>query len=120
MPKVSSRKLSEVPLPGRRTSRKNQVKQAEYDSYIRMLDGDDVGDLELDEGENTRAVKMSLHQAAARRGIELQVWDVGNHVYFRESKGGSKRRKLASNLDIHRAMSREQNSEPINDLFGSQ
>lgn len=117
MPKASSRKLAEVPLPTR-TSRKSRLKQDEYDGYIRILEEDEVGDLELGPEENMRAVKMSLQRAAARYGIEIQVWDSGNHVYYR--KGVSRKRNTPRRgLEIHRAVSNNGDSETV-DLFGGQ
>jgi hypothetical protein len=100
MPRISTRRLSEVPAPTR-TSRKAQVKQSEYNGYLRVLEDSEVGDLELDPADNSRSVKMSLQRAARRLGMEIDVWESNGHVYFRKSAGARKGRPR-SMLDLTR------------------
>lgn len=109
MPTAQGRSFGAVPSPSR-GSRKSRVKQSQYNDFVRMLEveGTEVVDLELTEGEEPRAIKMSLHQAAKRVGIEIDVWDLNGHVYFRKGRApGRKQNRPRSMLDLTRHMGNE-------------
>jgi hypothetical protein len=57
--------------------------QQKYDEFVRRVEVSDVGDLELEPSENVRSVKVRLRRASSRVGIDLDIWDVNGHVYFR-------------------------------------
>jgi hypothetical protein len=81
MPNLSLRKPEEVPQPSR-SSRAVQEQQTLYESFVRQV-GADVGELQLSDDESARSVKIRLRRAASRLGSQLEIWDVGNKVYFR-------------------------------------
>jgi hypothetical protein len=83
MPQLSVRKASEAPPPSR-LSRTIREQQEKYDEFVRRIDTNEVGDLELDNGENVRSVKVRLRRASTRVGADLEIWDVNGHVYFRK------------------------------------
>jgi hypothetical protein len=67
--------------------------QARYDGFIRQIDSGDVGDLELNPGENVRGIKVRLRRASNRLGINIEIWHVDDHVYFRrEARRGRPKR----------------------------
>ena len=82
MPVLHLRKPNEAPLPSR-SSRAVREQQQKYDEFVRRVEQNDVGDLELEPGENVRSVKVRLRRASSRVGIDLDIWDVNGHVYFR-------------------------------------
>ena len=81
MPKLEIRKQNEVPTPSK-ASRAVQEAQRLYEGFIRQLDGN-VGELELEPGEQVRGVKVRLRRAATRSGTQLEIWDADGKVYFR-------------------------------------
>lgn len=82
MPVLHLRKPNEAPLPSR-SSRAVREQQQKYDEFVRRVELNDVGDLELEPSENVRSVKVRLRRASSRVGIDLDIWDVNGHVYFR-------------------------------------
>ena len=82
MPVLHLRKPNEAPLPSR-SSRAVREQQQKYDEFVRRVELNDVGDLELEPAENVRSVKVRLRRASSRLGIDLDIWDVNGHVYFR-------------------------------------
>jgi len=82
MPILHLRKPSEAPLPSR-SSRAVREQQQKYDEFVRRVELNDVGDLELEPSENVRSVKVRLRRASSRLSIDLDIWDVNGHVYFR-------------------------------------
>ncbi len=82
MPVLHIRKPSEAPLPSR-SSRAVQEQQRRYDDFVRKVDVNEVGDLELEPSENARSVKVRLRRASTRLNIELEIWDTNGHIYFR-------------------------------------
>ena len=82
MPVLHLRKPSEAPLPSR-SSRAVREQQQKYDEFVRRVELNDVGDLELEPSENVRSVKVRLRRASSRLSIDLDIWDVNGHVYFR-------------------------------------
>jgi len=82
MPVLHLRKPNEAPLPSR-SSRAVREQQQKYDEFVRRVEVTDVGDLELEPSENVRSVKVRLRRASSRLGIDLDIWDVNGHVYFR-------------------------------------
>jgi hypothetical protein len=93
MPQMHVRKSSEAPLPSR-SSRAVREQQQKYDDFVRGIDGTDVGDLELEPGENVRSVKVRLRRASSRLSIDIDIWDANGHVYFRRvTRRGRPRRQ---------------------------
>jgi hypothetical protein len=84
MPMLQVRTPGEVPMPSR-APRAVRERQQEYDNFIRSVDGTDVGDLEMQPGEDLRSVKILLRRASTRLNINIEMWDVSGHVYFRRS-----------------------------------
>ncbi len=82
MPLLHVRKPSEAPPPSR-SSKAVREQQQKYDDFIRGIDTSEVGDLELEPSENVRSVKVRLRRASSRIGIDVDIWDVNGHVYFR-------------------------------------
>ena len=83
MPQLHIRKPSEAPLPSRSTKAVREL-QEKYDEFIRGVDATEVGDLELEPGENVRSVKVRLRRASSRLNTDIDIWDVNGHVYFRK------------------------------------
>ena len=94
MPQLHVRKPSEAPLPSR-SSKAVREQQEKYDEFIRSIDTTDVGDLELDPGENVRSVKVRLRRASSRLDSNIDIWDVNGHVYFRKVTRRGRPRKQA-------------------------
>jgi hypothetical protein len=94
MPVLHLRKPTEAPLPSR-SSRAVRDLQQKYDEFVRKIDTTDVGDLELEDGENIRSVKVRLRRASSRLGIDLDIWDANGHVYFRRVTRRGRPRKQA-------------------------
>ena len=94
MPQLHVRKPNEAPLPSR-SSRAVRELQQKYDDFVRQIDTTDVGDLELEPGDNVRSVKVRLRRASTRVGVDLEIWDVNGHVYFRRVTRRGRPRKLA-------------------------
>ena len=93
MPKLHVRKPGDVPPPSR-ASRAVREQQQKFDDFVRGIDVTDVGDLELDSGENVRSVKVRLRRASSRLGVDLDIWDSNGHVYFRRvTRRGRPRRQ---------------------------
>jgi hypothetical protein len=82
MPVLHLRKPNEAPLPSR-SSRAVREQQQRYDEFVRRVEVGDVGDLELEPGENIRSVKVRLRRASSRLAIDLDIWDANGRVYFR-------------------------------------
>ncbi len=82
MPLLHVRKPSEAP-PLSRSSKAVREQQQKYDDFIRRIDTSEVGDLELEPNENVRSVKVRLRRASSRIAIDVDIWDVNGHVYFR-------------------------------------
>lgn len=82
MPLLHVRKPNEAPLPSR-SSRAVREQQQKYDEFVRRIEVNDVGDLELEPSENVRSVKVRLRRASSRLGTDLDIWDANGHVYFR-------------------------------------
>ena len=91
MPKFAIRKLNEVPAPNRSPRAVREQQQA-YEGFIRQLDGD-VGELELDPGEQLRSIKVRLRRAATRLSSTIEVWDVDGKVYFKATARRGRPRK---------------------------
>jgi hypothetical protein len=93
MPVLHLRKPNEAPLPSR-SSRAVREQQQKYDEFVRRVELNDVGDLELEPGENIRSVKVRLRRASSRLGIDLDIWDASGRVYFRRvTRRGRPRRQ---------------------------
>jgi 23S rRNA U2552 (ribose-2'-O)-methylase RlmE/FtsJ len=82
LPQLHVRKPSEAPVPSR-SSRAVRELQEKYDDFIHKIDASEVGDLELEPAENVRSVKVRLRRASSRVGVDLDIWDVNGHVYFK-------------------------------------
>ena len=92
MPVLHVRKPTEAPPPSR-SSRAVREQQQKYDEFVRRVEVSDVGDLELEPSENVRSVKVRLRRASSRLGIDLDIWDVNGHVYFRRMTRRGRPRK---------------------------
>jgi hypothetical protein len=94
MPVLHVRKPTEAPLPSR-SSKAVREQQQKYDEFIRKIDSNDVGDLELEPNENVRSVKVRLRRASSRLAIDIDIWDANGHVYFRRvTRRGRPRRTV--------------------------
>jgi len=67
--------------------------QQKYDDFVRKIDTNDVGDLELEPNENLRSVKVRLRRASSRLGLDIDIWDANGHVYFQRVTRRSRRRQ---------------------------
>jgi hypothetical protein len=94
MPLLHVRKASEAPPPSR-SSKAVREQQQKYDEFVRRIDSNDVGDLELESNENVRSVKVRLRRASSRLGTDLEIWDANGHVYFRRVTRRGRPRKQA-------------------------
>lgn len=92
MPTFAVRSRSEVPQPSK-SPKAVQEMQRQYEGFIREI-GDNVGELELQPGEQARSVKVRLRRAGTRLGADLDIWDANERVYFR-NKAKRGRRKEA-------------------------
>jgi len=81
MPRLQVRKPNEVPSPSR-SSRTVQEQQRVYEGFIKSIDGN-VGELDLDPGDQIRSIKVRLRRAATRLGTQIEIWDVNGKVYFK-------------------------------------
>jgi hypothetical protein len=84
MPLFNVRSPSEVPQPSK-SPKSVQEYRRQYEDYVRTI-ADNVGELGLLPGDTIRSVKLRLRRAARRVGIDLEVWDAGERVYFRKRK----------------------------------
>ena len=94
MPVLRLRKPNEAPLPSR-SSRAVREQQQKYDEFVRRVEVNEVGDLELEPGENVRSIKVRLRRASSRLGLDLDIWDANGHVYFRRITRRGRPRKQA-------------------------
>ena len=81
MPQLAVRKPTDVPTPST-VSRAVREQQLLYEGFIRQVGGD-VGQLNLDDGEQLRSVKTRLRRAATRAGTEIDMWDADGKIYFK-------------------------------------
>jgi len=82
MPVLRLLKPGEAPPPSR-VPRAMREQQQRYEEFVRGIELNEVGDLQLDAGENLRSVKVRLRRAALRLGEDLDIWDANGRVYFR-------------------------------------
>jgi len=94
LPQLHIRKPSEAPLPSR-SSRAVREQQEKYDDFVRKIDASEVGDLELEPAENVRSVKVRLRRASTRVGVDVDIWDVNGHVYFKRVTRRGRPRKAS-------------------------
>jgi hypothetical protein len=91
VPKLTIRKPTDVPPPNR-TSKAVREHQMRYEGFIRDI-GTEVGELELGTDEKVRGEKVRLRRAATRLGVELEIWDANDRVYFRSTPKRGRPRK---------------------------
>ena len=94
MPVLRLRKPNEAPLPSR-SSRAVREQQQKYDDFVRRVESGEVGELELEPAENVRSVKVRLRRASSRLGLDVDIWDANNRVYFRRVTRRGRPRKQA-------------------------
>ena len=80
MPTMTVRTATQVPQPSR-VSRAVREQQELYEGFIKQI-GENVGELEPGPGEQIRALKVRLRRASTRLGIQIEIWDVKDRVYF--------------------------------------
>jgi hypothetical protein len=80
MPTMTVRTAAQVPQPSR-VSRAVREQQELYEGFIKQI-GENVGELEPAPGEQIRALKVRLRRASTRLGIQIDIWDAKEHVYF--------------------------------------
>jgi hypothetical protein len=73
-----------------------QEQQRMYEGFIREVGSGDVGELELSPGDQIRSVKVRLRRAASRLGVEVEIWDANQRVYFRPATRRGRRRQVSS------------------------
>jgi hypothetical protein len=73
------RQLAAAPSsePGRRERR------LLYDGYLADVPPDTAGELRLEPGDSSRSVQQALRYAAQRLGLKLEIWRVGDSIFFR-------------------------------------
>lgn len=69
-----------------------QEAQRQFADFIREI-GDNVGELELQPGEQARSVKVRLRRAGTRLGTDLDIWDAHERVYFRKRAKRGRRKE---------------------------
>jgi len=89
VPRLSVRKLAEVPAPNR-VSKAALGQQRLYERFIAEATGS-VGELVLDSDESVRSVKTRLRRASTRIGRKLEIWDVNGKVYFQSEASRPRR-----------------------------
>ena len=72
------------PRPSGAPSRK-QADMCAYEGYVTSLKKGQAGKLATSPGETTRSVTVRVRKAAARLGRAVDVWSVGDEVYFRQA-----------------------------------
>jgi hypothetical protein len=77
MPTMTVRSAAQVPQPSR-VSRAVREQQELYEGFIKQI-GDDVGELDPAAGEQVRALKV---RASTRLGVQIEIWDANDKVYF--------------------------------------
>ncbi len=80
MPTMTIRTATQVPQPSR-VSRAVREQQELYEGFIKQI-GENVGELEPSSGEQIRALKVRLRRASTRLGVQIEIWDANNRVYF--------------------------------------
>ena len=96
MPKLEIRRSDEVPGPSSGTKAVRE-QQNLYECFIRQLNGN-VGELELEPGEQVRGIKTRPRRAASRLGRQIEIWDADGKVYFKaeaQRRRGGRPRKNA-------------------------
>ena len=84
MPTFQVKMASEAPSP-RKTSRAVQQQQETYERFIKDVSAENVGELHLDEGEETRSIRVRLRRAATRLRTEIEIWYADGKVYFKHA-----------------------------------
>ncbi len=82
MPLLRVLNPNEAPPPSRLPRAVREQRQR-YEDFIRRIEVNAVGDLQLDSSENLRSVKVRLRRAASRLSIDVDIWDSEGRVYFR-------------------------------------
>jgi hypothetical protein len=77
---MTVRSAAQVPQPSR-VSRAVREQQELYEGFIRQI-GENVGELDPAPGEQIRALKVRLRRASTRLGIQIDIWDAKEKVYF--------------------------------------
>ena len=90
MPTLSVRDADQVPT-FRKPNTAALVHQQLYEGFIREAGSENVGELSLDEGEQSRSVKVRLRRAANRMGVNVEIWDADSKVYFKSAASAPKR-----------------------------
>jgi hypothetical protein len=80
MPTLTIRPSSEVPQPSR-VSRTVREQQLLYEGFIKGI-GPNVGEVELADGEQIRAIKVRLRRASTRLDVPIDIWEANGRVYF--------------------------------------
>ena len=80
MPTMTVRTATQVPQPSR-VSRAVREQQELYEGFIKQI-GENVGELEPSGGEQIRALKVRLRRASTRLGVQIEIWDANNRVFF--------------------------------------
>lgn len=78
MATLTIRKPHEV--PARQTP--ISERQEQYAGFVRAIGTGQVGELQLLEGEEMRGEKVRLRRASTRLGIQLEIWDDDDRIYF--------------------------------------
>lgn len=63
-----------------------------YEGFIREVNSGQVGELELAAGDQIRSVKVRLRRAASRLGVDLEIWDANQRVYFKPATRRGRRK----------------------------
>ena len=68
-----------------------RIAEAEYRQYLRALDADTAGRIELTDGDRPISVRARLKAAAKAEGKTLEIQRQGNALVFWLAEGGARR-----------------------------
>ena len=83
MPVFELVRPEEAPAPEAKTNERMEL----YNRFVMdTMERNEVGQLVPEGNETYRGIVKSLRNAGARMDVELDVWGVGNEVYFKVLK----------------------------------
>jgi hypothetical protein len=68
-----------------------RIAEAEYREYLRALDADTAGRIELTDGDRPISVRARLKAAAKAEGMTLEIQRQGGALVFWLAEGGARR-----------------------------
>jgi hypothetical protein len=74
--------------PSQDSDQARQARKRRYERHVLALALGAVGELPLRPGDNAYSVRRSLHNAARRLALKLQVWRVDDTIFFQRVLAG--------------------------------